>query len=127
MTADATAMGFKRSESDPVLAMIEAANAPDGTFIVAMDLARFVRIPLWDAAIALVLGQPKRLRRYGFHVADGMTPDEVFAAVRSEVEGQAAAYTETWWGGVAVREAQGRTFSAAFWRLYESMFGPRSR
>lgn len=129
MTVDATALGFKRSESDLALAIIEAANAPDGAFMVAMDLARFVQIPLRDAASLLALGmnRPRRLRRLGFEVPDWLPPDEVLAVVRDQVKGQAGFYTETFYGSMDVREAQGHTFSAAFWRLYESVFGPRAR
>jgi hypothetical protein len=106
-------MGFKREEAEQALAIL-AALARSADLDVAMDLARFVRIPLPDAAMAL--DDPRRLRRLGFTSA---------ADVRSEVAGMAEAYTHTLYGQWDVREAQGLTVSAAARRLAERMFGPR--
>jgi hypothetical protein len=125
---NAAEMGFKRDDAEQAAAMIEAAAASSEVFDVAMDLARYVHIPLGEATVALVLGMndPRRLRRLGFEVANGLPPSEVLALVGKQVDGQAALYATTWMGQMEVREAHGYTFSAVFWRMWEAMFGPRS-
>src|SRR5688572_8560865 len=100
MTVEAAAaMGFKREDAEQAIAILDALGQPED-LDVAMDLARFVRIPLPDAAIALA--NPRYLRRLGF------APD---ADIRAEVAGQAKAYARTFYGSLDVREAQGHTFS----------------
>lgn len=117
----AAAMGFMRDVTERSVGIIEAAGAPDDTLTVAMDLARFVRIPLDYATEALVMG-PRRLRRLGLIVPDGADP---LAYVRGEVAGSAQMYTTTLYGQLDVREAQGHTFTAAFTGMVERLFGPR--
>jgi hypothetical protein len=118
---DAAAMGFKSAEAEQSLALLAAVAAPPGAFAVAMDLARYVRVPLVDATAALVLG-PRRLRGLGLAVPDGADP---IAYVGAETAGMAKAYTTTLYGSLEVREAQGHTFSRAFNDLLARWFGPR--
>ncbi len=109
----AAAMGFKREEAEPAIAMLEVLGRQDDLDL-AMDLARFVRITLPDAVRALAI--PGGLRRLGF------APD---TDIRAEVAGQAAAYAKTFYGLLDVREAHGHTFSRAFTDVIERWFGPR--
>jgi hypothetical protein len=118
---DAAAKGFKRDVSERSLAILEAMALPAETLTVAMDLARYVRIPLDEATYALVMGR-KRLRRLGLVVPEGADP---IGYVAAETAGQADAYTTTFYGGLDVREAQGHTFTRAFTSMFEQVFGPR--
>ena len=117
----AAAMGFRRDQVEPALRIIEASAASPETLAVAMDLARYLHVPLADATDALIIG-PRWLRRFGLIVPPGADP---LAFVREQVAGQAEAYTTTFYGSMAVREAQGHTFSRAFLRSVERVFGPR--
>jgi hypothetical protein len=120
----AAAMGFRRQEVETSLAILEAMAVPE-SLDVAMDLARFVRVPLVDATYALVT--PKRLRRLGLPVPTDSDIPEVIAIVRPVVAGQAAAYAKTWYGQSEVREAQGWTlgqnFELAMRAIVDRVFG----
>jgi len=118
---EAAAKGFKRDVAERSLAIIEAMALPADTLTVAMDLARYVRIPLTEATFALVEGR-KRLRRLGIVVPETADP---IAFVAAETVGQAAAYATTFYGILDVREAQGHTFTRAFTAFVEQAFGPR--
>lgn len=125
MTVEAAAaMGFKREEAEPVLRLLEAVAAPEGTFEVAMGLARFCRIPLRRATEALIV--PKRLRRLGFALAPDLPAPDVVAAVRAQVAGQAALYAQTFYGQRDVYEAQVGPFVLPDWlqRLHDRWLGP---
>ena len=121
----AKAMGFKGDEAERSLRILEASGWPLDTLDVAMDLARFVNIPLGEATWALIMG-PKALRRLGFKIPLRASQDEWLDIVRRETAGQAEAYTHTFYGQMDVREAQGHTFTRAFRALIESVFGKRS-
>lgn len=119
----AAAMGFPRVDAERCMAMLEAAALPY-EFGLAMDIARFLRLPLDEAASALILG-PSRLSRLGFRVEWTAQPGEARDVVRVEVMGQAEAYTRTLYGSMAVREAQGHTFSRVVTETLERWFGKR--
>lgn len=107
------ALGFKADEAERAMAIINAGARPDD-LDVAMDLARYVRIPLADAAYALI-GGDRALRRLGTSEA----------TVRADTAGMAAMYATTFSGQMEVREAQGRTFSKVFTDTIERWFGKR--
>jgi hypothetical protein len=122
----AAAMGFKREQAEQSLAVLDALAFPESSFGVAMDLARFVQIPLLDATLALIHGG-RRLRQLGIDIPKVVDSDPLtrLAAVDAVVYGQAKAYAGTFYGSLDVREAQGHTFTAVFLRFVESVFGPR--
>jgi hypothetical protein len=110
------ALGFTRTETDRAEAIFRAMGDRQ-ELEVAMDLARFVRVPLEDAAMALCW--PHRLRHLGFEIPAGASVEEAVAAVRPVVAGMAQAYSRTFDGRLAVREAQGNTLR----RLLERILG----
>ena len=105
----AAAMGFTWAEAEPAVGLLDIVAAAPGTLETAMDLSRYMLIPLPEAATALVIGR-RRLRRLGFDIPQDADP---LTFVREQVAGQAEAYTHTWAGGAAVRRAEGRTFGNA--------------
>ena len=120
----AAAMGFNRNEAQRSMTMVNAAAMPY-EFGLAMDVARFLCVSLDEATSAVILG-PSRLSRLGFRGQRDTLPDEARDRVRGEVVGQAEAYTHTIYGSMAVREAEGHTFSRVFTDLLERWFGSRS-
>ena len=118
------AMGFKRDVAERALRLLEASAWADDTLDLAMDVARYLRIPLDDATWALVMG-PRHLRRLGFKVPLRASQDEYLAIVRADVAGQAEAYTHTIYGEMDIREAQGHTFSKVLTDTLARWFSPR--
>lgn len=98
------AFGFGGDEANTTLGMAVALAAPDRSLFLAIDLARYVMVPLPDAFTALYT--PRTLRRLGLPIPKTSSRDETWEIVARETVGQAEAYATTFAGKAAIRAAK---------------------
>ena len=117
--------GFDNEEAAVSIARLLQATH-DGpfsfqAFSAAMDLARYKGISLEDSTQALILafqGNARLLKQFGIEVDDHASKETILAAIMKTVNGQAAAYSETLKGQLAVTKQLGTEGSEALGKVY---------